>query len=199
MNKTKHPDFSGISTEKEKGGAQITLEAVEMLAKLRRMHENEILQFLKKNAASIPLCDENHELYRFKSLFFHRTSGLASENIENIAKNSESESVPAFVDYVKLGDNDYLTITRSKYSDLIPLRECISKIDKETKQKFFDEIKSDMNSGIINTELFANNNIWFLSSNLKHFVIADWLNFASISDFDDKKAALLKLKELLNL
>lgn len=154
---------------------KISDAAQEFVNKLSNSTTKTIENFLHTQTRPVPLRAQDSTMYRYNNLLLYRTNGYKSENLEQNLRMLEKDGIaPKFVKYFKLGNDDFLTVMEVEGEKLIPYFKVADKVPQKTKQNFETQIRNLINGGILNREIFANQNPLFITPDAQKIVYADW-------------------------
>lgn len=160
---------------------RISNAAKEFVNKLSNSTTKTIENFLHTQTRPVPLRAQDATMYRYNNLLLYRTNGYKSENLERNLKMLEKDGIaPKFIQYFKLGKDDFLTVMEVNGEKLIPYFKVAEKVSTKTKQNFETQIRRLVNDGMLNREIFANKNPLFVTPDAKTIVYGDWAETAPI-------------------
>jgi len=175
--------------------AQISKSAQEFISKLTNSSTEVIENFLKTNTRPVPLRDKDALMYRYNNLLLYRSNGNTAQNLETNLKMCQKHGIaPRFVQYFKLDKDDFLTIMDVNAEKIIPYFKVADKVPQKTKQNFETKIRSLIQNGELNREIFANKNPLFVTPDAKTIVYADWAEVSPLMK-SDRAEILQKIKD----
>ena len=114
-------------------------------------------------------------MYLYDNFLLYRSGGNASIQLEeNLKLFKDNPSVPKFVKFFQLGDNDFLSLVEINQDDILPYKQTASQIPEAVKQKFKANIQKITNQGFINRKIFTDKDSFFVTKNNNNIIFADW-------------------------
>lgn len=133
-----------------------------------------IISFLN-NKTKLLSKKDSYSLYLYDNFLLYRSDGETSIRLEeNLNLFKDNPSVPKFVKFFRLGDNDFLSLVEINQSDVLPYKQTASQIPEVIKQKFKSDIQKVTNKGFINRKIFTDKDLYFVTKNNNNIVFADW-------------------------
>ena len=134
----------------------------------------DIISFLNNKTKLLSKKDSSF-LYLYDNFLLYRSGGNASIQLEeNLKLFKDNPSVPKFVKFFQLGDNDFLSLVEINQDDILPYKQTASQIPEAVKQKFKANIQKITNQGFINRKIFTDKDSFFVTKNNNNIIFADW-------------------------
>lgn len=117
----------------------------------------------------------------------YRSNGTKAINLEqNLKVPAINDIAPKYVQYFKIGKNDFLTILETDTEHLLPFTQVEQKVAPQVKQEFKKRIIQLANAGMVNREIFANKESLLITKDGKHIIAGDWGEINTIPEKDKR-------------